>query len=64
MLSYILRRILSMIPVVIFLSVFIFAILKLTPGDPAALLAGPEASESVIELTRAKYGLDRPLPVQ
>lgn len=64
MLSYILRRILSMIPVVIFLSVFIFAILKLTPGDPAALLAGPEASESVIELTRAKYGLDRALPVQ
>ena len=64
MISYILRRLVALIPVVVFLSLFVFAIMKLTPGDPAALLAGPEASEEVIELTRAKYGLDRPWYVQ
>lgn len=64
MISYILRRLVALVPVVIFLSLFVFAIMKLTPGDPAALLAGPEASEEVIELTRAKYGLDRPWYVQ
>ena len=64
MISYILRRLVALIPVVIFLSLFVFAIMKLTPGDPAALLAGPQASEEVIELTRARYGLDRPWYVQ
>lgn len=64
MISYILRRLVAVIPVVIFLSLFVFAIMKLTPGDPAALLAGPQASEEVIELTRARYGLDRPWYVQ
>ncbi|NBF40621.1 MAG: ABC transporter permease subunit [Spirochaetes bacterium] len=64
MISYILRRLVALVPVVIFLSLFVFAIMKLTPGDPAALLAGPQASEEVIELTRARYGLDRPWYVQ
>ena len=36
MISYILRRLVALIPVVLFLSLFVFAILKLTPGDPAA----------------------------
>lgn len=64
MINYILRRLVALVPVVIFLSLFVFAIMKLTPGDPAALLAGPQASEEVIELTRARYGLDRPWYVQ
>tara|TARA_B100000614_G_scaffold174226_1_gene155591 strand:+ start:1073 stop:2011 length:939 start_codon:yes stop_codon:yes gene_type:complete len=64
MISYILRRLVALIPVVLFLSLFVFAILKLTPGDPAAILAGPQASADVIELTRAKFGLDQPWYVQ
>ena len=64
MLSYIFRRIATIIPVLLFLSVFVFAILKLTPGDPAMILAGQQASEEAIELTREKFGLNEPLPVQ
>lgn len=64
MFGYIVRRIISIIPVLVFLSLFVFAILKLTPGDPAAILAGPQASAEVIELTRIKYGLDQPWYVQ
>ena len=64
MVSYIVRRIISIVPVLLFLSLFVFAILKLTPGDPAAILAGPQASAEVIELTRVKFGLDQPWYVQ
>ncbi|MDA3947841.1 MAG: ABC transporter permease [Spirochaeta sp.] len=64
MVSYIVRRIISIVPVLLFLSLFVFAILKLTPGDPAAILAGPQATAEVIELTRAKFGLDQPWYVQ
>ena len=41
-----------------------FAIARMVPGDPARLAAGPDATESMVETVRAKYGLDRPLPVQ
>jgi peptide/nickel transport system permease protein len=41
-----------------------FAISHLVPGDPARLAAGPDASESMVETIRTKYGLDRPLGVQ
>lgn len=64
MLSYIVRRILTIVPVLLFLSVFVFAIMKITPGDPAILLAGQQASEEAIELTREKFGLNEPLYVQ
>ncbi len=64
MLSYILRRILSMIPVVIFLSVFILPITRRTPGAPAHFVGGREASGSAMAPPRTQYGPDRPLPVQ
>lgn len=64
MLSYIARRVLTIIPVLLFLSVFVFAIMKITPGDPAMLLAGQQASEEAIELIREKFGLNEPLHVQ
>ena len=64
MLGYVLRRIATIIPVLLFLSVFVFAILKITPGDPAMILAGQQASEEAIELTREKFGLNEPLYVQ
>jgi peptide/nickel transport system permease protein/oligopeptide transport system permease protein len=64
MLSYTLRRLLLLIPVFLAVSVIIFAIIHLIPGDPVDSLlkvgSGPE-QRAVIE---ARYGLDRPLPVQ
>jgi len=62
--AYILRRVLQLIPILIFLSLLIFGIMKLTPGDPAEVLLGERANEEAIELTRAKYALDKPLYVQ
>src|SRR5215813_8737875 len=41
-----------------------FAIPHVVPGDPARLAAGPDATASMVETIRAKYGLDRPLGVQ
>ena len=62
--TFIARRLVALVPVVVFLSLFVFALLKLTPGDPALILAGPQASQEVIELTREKFGLDQPWYVQ
>src|SRR5690606_39338162 len=41
-----------------------FVILRLTPGDPAAVMLGPQASQQDIDTLRARLGLDQPLPVQ
>lgn len=62
--AYILRRLLQLIPVLIFLSLLIFGIMKLTPGDPAEVLLGERATEEALELTREKYALDKPIYVQ
>lgn len=64
MLNFILRRLLTAIPTLLLVSVFVFLLLKLLPGDPALALAGEERDPQVIEFVRAKYGLDQPLPVQ
>lgn len=64
MLKFILRRILVAIPTLLLVSILVFALLKLLPGDPATALAGQEPDPAVIEFLRAKYGLDQPLPVQ
>lgn len=64
MIQYFVRRLLQLIPIVIFLSLLIFGILKLTPGDPAEVLLGERATAETLALTRAKFGLDQPLPVQ
>lgn len=64
MLKFILRRLLSALPTLLILSVFVFLLLKLLPGDPALALAGEERDPVVIESIRAKYGLDQPLPLQ
>jgi peptide/nickel transport system permease protein len=61
---YILRRILATIPVVIFVMVFIFSLLYITPGDPAAILAGDQATQEEIESIRNELGLDRSFPVR
>jgi peptide/nickel transport system permease protein len=64
MLAFLARRLLSTLPVLLIVSVLVFLMLRLTPGDPAAVLAGDAASTDQIEQIRASLGLDRPLPVQ
>ena len=48
MLSYILRRLLGVIPVMVVVGVFVFSLLHLAPGDPAAIIAGDNATEASI----------------
>lgn len=55
------RRLLSMIPILIIVSVIVFALGQLIPGDPAVALAGEQASAELIEQIRQQLGLDRPL---
>ena len=61
MLNYIIRRLVSLIPVLLIVGLVVFLILRLIPGDPAAVMLGPEATETQIEALRAKMGLDQPL---
>jgi peptide/nickel transport system permease protein len=62
--SYLLRRGLQAIPVVIGISIVAFFLMRLVPGDPIRTMLGPRASDSVVAMLRARYGLDQPLPVQ
>ena len=64
MIRYIIRRLLYVIPVMLAVSVIVFGILHIAPGDPATLLAGEDARPEDVALIRAKYGLDQPLYVQ
>ncbi|MDP6401959.1 MAG: ABC transporter permease [SAR202 cluster bacterium] len=62
--AYILRRLLATIPVFIVVALFVFAILRLTPGDPASVMAGNEATKEQVDLIRARLGLDEPMYIQ
>src|ERR1044072_953999 len=64
MIGYILRRLLATAPVLLIVAVLVFLMLRLTPGDPAAILAGDAASSEQIAAIRASLGLDRSIPVQ
>ena len=64
MLGFILRRLLSTIPVLVIVAVLVFLMLRLTPGDPAAVIAGDNASTEQIALIRGRLGLDEPLVTQ
>lgn len=64
MYAYILRRILATIPVMLVVALFVFALLRLSPGDPAAIIAGDYAAPADITRIRAQLGLDNPLHVQ
>jgi peptide/nickel transport system permease protein len=61
---YALRRLALTLPVLLGVSLLVFAIMHVVPGDPVRLIAGPDAPESVIARMRAELGLDRPLHVQ
>jgi peptide/nickel transport system permease protein len=64
MLSYILRRIVSTLPVMGIVALFVFSLLYIAPGDPAAVIAGDQASPEDIVRIRQGLGLDRPFLVQ
>ncbi|MEN0579740.1 glutathione ABC transporter permease GsiC [Phytobacter palmae] len=64
MLNYVLKRLLGLIPTLLIVAVLVFLFVHLLPGDPARLIAGPEADEQVIGLVRQQLGLDRPLYIQ
>lgn len=63
-LAYIIRRILAAILVLLGVSVLVFSMLHLIPGDPVYLILGDFASEEEVAALRSALGLDRPLPVQ
>jgi peptide/nickel transport system permease protein len=64
LLSYALRRIAYLVPVVLGVSLVSFSLLHFIPGDPAVVLAGVGATPQDLEGIRAEYGLNEPLPVQ
>src|SRR6202045_3185294 len=64
MVSYILRRILATLPVMAIVALFVFSLLYIAPGDPAAVIAGDQASPADVERIRQSLGLDRPFLVQ
>lgn len=64
MVSYILRRVLATLPVMAIVALFVFSLLYIAPGDPAAVIAGDQASPADVERIRENLGLDRPFLVQ
>jgi peptide/nickel transport system permease protein len=59
--GYILRRVLSTLPVLAIVAVFVFLMLRLTPSDPAAIIAGDHANTEQIEAIRQRLGLNEPI---
>jgi len=62
--AYIVRRILVTIPVLLLITLMVFSLIHLIPGDPATVILGQEATESAKTALRHQLGLDKPLPVQ
>src|SRR6476659_4838301 len=64
MLTFLAKRIVQLIPTLFFVSVLIFSLQQLLPGDPALIMAGEDRDPAVIEQIRKQYRLDQPIPVQ
>ncbi len=64
MLGYLARRVLSTIPVMAIVALFVFSLLYIAPGDPAAIIAGDQATPADVERIRAGLGLDRPFLIR
>jgi peptide/nickel transport system permease protein len=62
--AYIVRRVLATIPVMAVVALFVFSLLYIAPGDPAAVIAGDQATPDDVERIRASLGLDRPYLVR
>ncbi len=64
MLGYLARRMLATIPVMAIVALFVFSLLYIAPGDPAAIIAGDQATPADVERIRAGLGLDRPFLIR
>jgi peptide/nickel transport system permease protein len=64
MLNYLLKRLLTLVPTVFFVTIIIFGLQQLLPGDPAIMLAGEDQDPTVIAYLQKKMHLDKPLPVR
>ncbi|HEX3301548.1 MAG TPA: ABC transporter permease [Thermomicrobiales bacterium] len=64
MTAYILRRLIMLIPVILIVGIIVFALIHLTPGDPAAVILGDQATPEAVANLREQLGLNDPLPVQ
>lgn len=64
MIGYALRRVVSTVPVFVFVALFVFFLLRITPGDPAIVIAGDQATSAQIEAVREQLGLNRPMVEQ
>ena len=64
MTAYIVRRLFAVVPVMAVVALFVFFLLRFAPGDPAAIIAGEDATNEAIAAVRAKLGLDRPMVEQ
>ncbi len=64
MIGYILRRLAATVPVMLIVAVMVFLMLRLTPGDPAAIIAGDNANAEQVALIRNRLGLDQPILTQ
>lgn len=61
---YLVRRLVSLLPLVFLIALIAFTLVRLTPGDPAAVVAGPDATPEEVARIRASMGLDDPIPLQ
>ena len=64
MFGYIIKRLLWIIPVLIGVSLILFGIMQMIPGDPASVLLGPKASQEAVETLNKRFGLEEPLHIQ
>ena len=64
MFAYFIRRVLATIPVVLMVALFVFSLLYIAPGDPAAIIAGDQATPADVDRIRESLGLDRPFLVR
>ena len=64
MLDYIIRRVLYVIPIGLGVTVLVFALVHMSPGDPLSAVVPPDAPEEMVQELRKAYGFDKPLPIQ
>jgi glutathione transport system permease protein len=64
MASYLLKRLLGLLPTLLIVAVLVFLFVHMLPGDPARLAAGPQADQQTVELVRKDLGLDKPIARQ
>src|ERR1700752_3296501 len=64
MLAYVVRRVIATVPVMAVVAFFVFSLLHIAPGDPAAVIAGDQATPADVERIRQSLGLDRPFLIR